>query len=73
MLDINWSALYGFSLVAKYSFFAETVRAFPRDTVQALNKDVRQLESGQDTRGVKGVELTESDVSTPFSTRCSSP
>jgi DNA-binding transcriptional LysR family regulator len=67
MVDINWNAVYGFWLVSKYGSFAEAARALPRGTVQGLNKRVRQLESEQNlnlkpfrSRGIKGVELTES-------------
>jgi DNA-binding transcriptional LysR family regulator len=66
MPDVNWNAIYGFWMVAKYGSFAEAARALPRGTVQALNKRVRQLETAQNldlrlfrSRGVKGVELTE--------------
>jgi len=69
MPDVNWNAIYGFWLVAKYGSFAEAARALPRGTVQALNKRVRQLESAQNldlrlfrSRGVKGVELTEAGL-----------
>ncbi len=64
---MNYNALYAFWLVAEHGSFAAAARSLPWGSVQSLHKRVRQLEDKDNlnlvlfkSRGVKGVELTES-------------